>query len=337
MKSSFARRRSSRATVILSCISGAQLPIPFTITPTNGCCSDSYGELLPLSRARPLCRRVDVICMNQPAGISSNELRDSTNFASTSMATQIYPPPRSATQFFHTPSSRPKSSPKSGHIGPIETPSCLRQQDPVATLRSESHVEADSVNQSSPPSSSSERPTEILDIAEHSQSELLAMLSSLLTKITTTNDSLHSGSSHANPPKPGSPLLAFHARNIPSISIQSYLTRILKYCPMSSDIFLSLLVYFDRMSRVPTPDSPTIAQQSTFTSTKQLMGNEHHPFSIDSYNVHRLVITGIVVASKFCSDVFYTNSRYAKVSHNRTIFRHLKLTYTRWEVCRCLN
>lgn len=35
---------------------------------------------------------------------------------------------------------------------------------------------------------------------------------------------------------------------------------------------------------------------------------------IDSYNVHRLVIAGVTVASKFFSDVFYTNSRYAKVS-----------------------
>ena len=37
-------------------------------------------------------------------------------------------------------------------------------------------------------------------------------------------------------------------------------------------------------------------------------------FAIDSYNVHRLVIAGITVASKFFSDVFYLNSRYAKVS-----------------------
>lgn len=36
-------------------------------------------------------------------------------------------------------------------------------------------------------------------------------------------------------------------------------------------------------------------------------------FAIDSFNVHRLVIAGITVASKFFSDVFYTNSRYAKV------------------------
>lgn len=37
------------------------------------------------------------------------------------------------------------------------------------------------------------------------------------------------------------------------------------------------------------------------------------PFAIDSYNIHRLLIAGVTVASKFFSDVFYTNSRYAKV------------------------
>jgi hypothetical protein len=35
---------------------------------------------------------------------------------------------------------------------------------------------------------------------------------------------------------------------------------------------------------------------------------------INSYNVHRLLITGVMVASKLFSDVFFLNSHYAKVS-----------------------
>ncbi|KZT51371.1 cyclin-related 2, partial [Calocera cornea HHB12733] len=88
--------------------------------------------------------------------------------------------------------------------------------------------------------------------------------------------------------------LAFHARNVPAITIEAYLLRILKYCPAPNDVFLSLLVYFDRMSK--------LALDSTGKG-----------FAIDSYNVHRLIIAGVTVASKFWSDVFYTNSRYAKV------------------------
>ena len=41
--------------------------------------------------------------------------------------------------------------------------------------------------------------------------------------------------------------------------------------------------------------------------------NVSHFFVVDSFNIHRLVIAGVTCASKFFSDVFYTNSRYAKV------------------------
>ncbi len=102
-----------------------------------------------------------------------------------------------------------------------------------------------------------------------------------------------------------SSILCFHARNIPSISIEAYLQRILKYCPITNEVFLSLLVYFDRMSRAHVGSSVVTD------------GRRDRGFAIDSYNVHRLVIAGITVASKFFSDVFYTNSRYAKVGVGR--------------------
>lgn len=107
-----------------------------------------------------------------------------------------------------------------------------------------------------------------------------------------------------------SAILCFHARNVPSISIEAYLQRILKYCPITNEVFLSLLVYFDRMSKMQLesgqPNGASIASEVKLQTGIQ-------GFAIDSYNVHRLVIAGITVASKFFSDVFYTNSRYAKV------------------------
>jgi hypothetical protein len=86
-----------------------------------------------------------------------------------------------------------------------------------------------------------------------------------------------------------SSLLSFHARHIPSISIEAYLLRILKYCPTTNEVFLGLLVYFDRMSRLGTPSGLGGAMKSG------------KGFAIDSYNVHRLVIAGVTVASKFFS------------------------------------
>ncbi|KAG8918356.1 hypothetical protein FRC00_012576, partial [Tulasnella sp. 408] len=124
---------------------------------------------------------------------------------------------------------------------------------------------------------------------------------------------------------PTSPLF-FHARNVPTISIESYLLRILKYCPTTNEVFLSLLVYFDRMAKLgeAIQEEEAVASKAKrdHDDDDEPMGEVEKPEAanstaaplvIDSYNIHRLIIAGVTVASKFFSDVFYTNSRYAKV------------------------
>ena len=123
------------------------------------------------------------------------------------------------------------------------------------------------------------------DLASFPVTETINMLTCLLQKITTANDSIQQKQTNYT---------CFHARSLPSIDINAYLLRILKYCPCANECFLSLLVYFDRMSQ-----------------------NKLDPLRIDSYNIHRLVIAGVMISSKFFSDVFYTNTRYAKVSFIR--------------------
>lgn len=208
-------------------------------------------------------------------------------------------------------------------------------------------------------------------------SDIIEMVAGLLTKITTTNDRQHehvhrpipSQEDHANLSPQASCVLAFHGKNVPSITILSYLSRIHKYCPTTYEVFLSLLVYFDRMTDmvnrgllrttqrrgtdsstgtggatnpIATPQAPFAATErgnvSTNSSTSPLSGSispaeqraqQQMPpspplqagpsdlsqfFVVDSYNIHRLVIAAVTCASKFFSDVFYTNSRYAKVS-----------------------
>ncbi|TFK28656.1 cyclin-domain-containing protein [Coprinopsis marcescibilis] len=249
-----------------------------------------------------------------------------------------------------------------------------------------------SLSSSSQPTPSTPTTTSSIsyDISAYSSSDLLKLLASLLTQIASTNDALtasspRSRSSHS-PTSPTSPTdthharppiwytlttasrhalstptstLTFHARNIPSISLEAYLLRILKYCPTTNHVFLSLLVYFDRMARLSGEvegegvgagctvcaagteegrgqrdaaadpmhmqvDPPSPSPSST--TQPQPHACPHHPptdtqtpppaskaFVIDSYNIHRLVIAGVTVASKFFSDVFYTNGRYAKV------------------------
>ncbi|KAG2207523.1 cyclin-domain-containing protein [Mucor mucedo] len=125
------------------------------------------------------------------------------------------------------------------------------------------------------------RPSSRFDLANFPVTETIKMLTCLLEKIIKANDAIIVKQEEYS---------CFQSRSKPSIDIQSYLTRILKYCPCANECFLSLLVYFDRMS---------------LQAIKQLR--------IDSLNIHRLIISGIMISSKFFSDVFFTNARYAKV------------------------
>ncbi len=208
--------------------------------------------------------------------------------------------------------------------------------------------------------------------------DIIEMVAGLLTKITTTNDRqydhLHRPIPHtedgASMSTQTTSVLAFHGKNVPTITILSYLSRIHKYCPTTYEVFLSLLVYFDRMTEVvnrgflqsmrrdaarspaspigsPQPISPRAISVDTPGSRSSQAAEATPPpsgskapedppgrptsmsastflpsgsddlsrfFVVDSYNIHRLVIAGVTCASKFFSDVFYTNSRYAKVS-----------------------
>ncbi|KAI0200393.1 cyclin-domain-containing protein [Astrocystis sublimbata] len=204
--------------------------------------------------------------------------------------------------------------------------------------------------------------------------DIIEMVAALLTKITTTNDLQHdalhrnaahqqTAANHNNDGSSMSPLsssvLAFHGKNVPAITILSYLTRIHKYCPTTYEVFLSLLVYFDRMtervnnlvmeaeesrrreqaqhpphSHTATSDAVPAKKQDTemrdpisdetdldlvdddekeATDKTELATSPATYFVVDSFNIHRLIIAGVTCASKFFSDVFYTNSRYAKV------------------------
>ncbi|KAI9827606.1 MAG: hypothetical protein M1826_006268 [Phylliscum demangeonii] len=221
------------------------------------------------------------------------------------------------------------------------------------------------------------------EISSMPVSDIIEMVSALLTKITATNDRHHQPLHECLPPPEGaaglspqtSSVLAFHGKNIPTITVLSYLTRIHRYCPTTYEVFLGLLVYFDRMTErlnlgstpgVRPPErrlskrsgedgpssvldldistSPPLSRSSATgpvlqswsmaasapdpafhpSATERLphepghalrldLAGLSHFFVVDNYNIHRLVIAGVTCASKFFSDVFYTNSRYAKV------------------------
>lgn len=110
-------------------------------------------------------------------------------------------------------------------------------------------------------------------------------------------------------------VLAFHGTNIPTITLHAYLTRVLKYCPVTNEVFLSLLVYFDRIAKKANNlKKKDVNNNNNGNNSGDKDNNEMEQlFVMDSYNIHRLIISGITVSSKFFSDIFYKNLRYAKV------------------------
>jgi hypothetical protein len=169
-----------------------------------------------------------------------------------------------------------------------------------------------------------------LDIVNHPVTDIVAMLAAKLQNLITTNDRLKRTSSAtevmhrptSSSSKSEGRLLSFHARNIPSITITAYHNRILKYCPTDPEVFISVLVYFDRILRIANGFPRPIFGECYRRPSDPFSPTQSPPFSpdeftIDSFNVHRLVITTVAVATKFFSDQFYTNSRYARVRHNK--------------------
>jgi len=124
------------------------------------------------------------------------------------------------------------------------------------------------------------------DLVNHPPSDTIKLLSNFIDKVVWSNNYNPSGRSPEN-------LTSFHARSIPTIDTHAYLTRILKYCPCSNECFIALVIYFQNMI-------DNAKKKQAF-------------FSVDPYSIHRLLISGIMLSSKFFSDIFFTNSRYAKV------------------------
>jgi len=108
-----------------------------------------------------------------------------------------------------------------------------------------------------------------------------SVISRLLTDLVARNDTLPLVPTHITP---------FHSSKPPTISVKNYLEdRILKYAGCSEETFILALIYMDQVVQF-NPD-----------------------FVICSLNVHRLLITSIMLASKFFDDVYYNNAYYARV------------------------
>lgn len=118
---------------------------------------------------------------------------------------------------------------------------------------------------------------------------VLPILAFLLDKVVQRNEKLLEAS------KKQEKITVFHGLRAPNLSIRSYIDRIFKYSNCSPSCFTLAYVYIDRFIH-QQPEVP-----------------------ITSLNVHRLLITSVMVAAKFVDDAFFNNAYYAKVGGVSTL------------------
>ncbi|KAK5659201.1 hypothetical protein OQA88_1292 [Cercophora sp. LCS_1] len=323
----------------------------------------------------------------QQAAFPSSTSSTSTDATIVGVSSRAMPSPGSDSAPLWNPLASSQASPSNRPDSPIQTQTTIHVRD---LNHIQSLAKADLLTPTGP-GILNDPPLQQMkyEISSMPINDIIEMVAALLTKITTTNDLQHDAMNrNANHVKQAarseeggdgtmSPLsssvLAFHGKNVPAITILSYLSRIHKYCPTTYEVFLSLLVYFDRMTErvnemvmksedtkrrevearahgksVPlTAAEPPVSRdvdtvmrddggEPSDETDSDLADDDDEGkdgekagdaaaqatyFVVDSFNIHRLIIAGVTCASKFFSDVFYTNSRYAKVcaplSHER--------------------
>lgn len=92
-------------------------------------------------------------------------------------------------------------------------------------------------------------------------------------------------------------LTVFHGQRAPPISILDYLVRMAKYTKCSPACFVHALVHMMRLAEGGPGYRPT------------------------SLNVHRLLLTSVLLSAKFLDDRYFNNAFYAKVRRGQA-YRH---------------
>ncbi|KYR01802.1 Non-receptor tyrosine kinase [Tieghemostelium lacteum] len=137
-----------------------------------------------------------------------------------------------------------------------------------------------------------------IDVKEN-QTELLWTLCYVLTELPLLGDAIINklGTQYQ------SNIFVSPTGEIPKISITDYLYRLVKFSPCSKECFIMITVYIDRIIS---------------------KGN----FIVTSHNIHRLLITSILIATKYIDDRFYNNQYYSHIGGiTRNELNFLEIAY----------
>lgn len=118
--------------------------------------------------------------------------------------------------------------------------------------------------------------------------KVVAVLAGLLERAAKRGDAVDGDGS-------GSAAFRGPTEKKPEIGVRRYAERIYRYAGCSPACFVVAYAYLDRLAAPPQDDA----------------GGEE--VAVDSYSVHRLLITSVMVAAKFMDDIHYNNAYFARV------------------------
>uniref|UniRef100_A0A0D9W7S4 Cyclin n=1 Tax=Leersia perrieri TaxID=77586 RepID=A0A0D9W7S4_9ORYZ len=116
---------------------------------------------------------------------------------------------------------------------------------------------------------------------EEDMPRVVGVLSALLERATERNDAAAETQLAPSP---------FRATTKPDITVRAYMARIARFAGCSPACYVVAYIYLDRLLR-----------------------RRRCAHSVDSYSVHRLLITAVLAAVKFMDDICYNNAYFARV------------------------
>ncbi|XP_037450431.1 cyclin-P4-1-like [Triticum dicoccoides] len=120
--------------------------------------------------------------------------------------------------------------------------------------------------------------------------KVVAVLAGLLERAAKRGDAVECGS--------GSAAFRGPTEKKPEIGVRRYAERIYRYAGCSPACFVVAYAYLDRLAAPPQDDAGE---------------DEAAAVAVNSYSVHRLLITSVMVAAKFMDDIHYNNAYFARV------------------------
>ena len=112
---------------------------------------------------------------------------------------------------------------------------------------------------------------------------VVAALAGILERVADRNDAVAAAAAELSAVAPAAS--AFRATTKPGISVRAYMARIARFAGCSPACYVVAYVYLDRLLR------------------RGRRGRGRRALAVDSYSVHRLLITAVLAAVKFMDDV----------------------------------